>query len=324
MKSGDLVAKSDVFYLPESEGAPDVPVLTTEDGEHFAFYAPSETLVSAELTKERDDGTYEHAKTRKTLVTRRVVEADMTKKGVHFHLTSHPDVRVLSQAFKMSKSRGNVVNPDVLIKSHGADSLRLYEMFMGPLEAVKPWQTSGIEGVRRFLERAWNVSTANVTDEPAAYDDATQRLVHKTIKKVTEDVEGMRFNTAISAMMILVNHLAKLPKVPIAAARALTLILSPFAPHAGEELWQRLGGETTLAYEPWPAFDPALVKDDVIEIGVQINGKARASIQIPADADEATAKGIALDDATVKQHVDGKAIKKVIFVKGRILNLIVG
>ena len=292
-------------------------------------YTKSDVLVSAEHVKESEDGTLEDTRSHKPVVEHRITEAEMTKKGAHWVMTAHPEIRVLSQAFKMSKSRGNVVNPDDLIKSHGADSLRLYEMFMGPLEAVKPWQTSGIEGVRRFLDRAWNLCTNNVTEDAAAYDDATKRLVHKTVKKVTEDIEGLRFNTAIAQMMILVKHLGSLPKVPLEAARTLALIVSPFAPHAGEELWSRLHGDAgtatrTLAYEPWPTFDPALVKDDVIEIGVQINGKARASIAIPADADEATAKGIALDDAKVKDHIGDKAIKKVIFVKGRILNFIVG
>ncbi len=229
-------------------------------------------------------------------------------------------LEVVSVAEKMSKSRGNVVNPDDIVRSHGADALRLYEMFMGPLESVKPWQTSAIEGVRRFLDRTWNVCT-NVSDEPAA--EETQRLVHKTIKKVTEDIEAMRFHTAIASMMILVKHLGGLPQTSRAAAKTLALLVSPFAPHIGEELWERLGGSTTLAYEPWPTFDPALVKDDVVEIGVQVNGKARASIQIPADADEAAAKAIALADPKVQQWTNDKTIKKVIFVKGRILNLIV-
>jgi leucyl-tRNA synthetase len=224
-------------------------------------------------------------------------------------------------AEKMSKSRGNVVNPDDIVKSHGADALRLYEMFMGPLEAVKPWQTSAIEGVRRFLDRTWNVCT-NVTDDAA--NDETRRLVHKTIKKVTEDIEHLRFNTAISAMMILVKHLGALAGTPRESAKALALLVSPFAPHIGEELWQRLGAKELLAYEPWPEFDAALVKDDVIEIGVQVNGKARASVQIAADADEAAAKAAALADPKVQQFTDGKTIKKVIYVKGRILNLIVG
>jgi len=240
--------------------------------------------------------------------------------------TFHKDlgVEVVMVPEKMSKSKGNVVNPDDIVKGYGADSLRLYEMFMGPLEAVKPWQTKGIDGVSRFLDRTWTVCTANVTDDASAYDEETKRLVHKTVKKVGEDIEHLRFNTAISAMMILSRHLQGLKKVPAEAAKTLALIVSPFAPHIGEELWERLGASKTLAYEPWPVFDPALVKDDVVEIGVQINGKARASISIPADADEDTAKAAALADDKVKSFTDGKTIKKVIYVKGRILNLIVG
>ncbi|MFO0642808.1 MAG: leucine--tRNA ligase [Polyangiaceae bacterium] len=224
---------------------------------------------------------------------------------------------------KMSKSLGNVVNPDDVVRSHGADALRLYEMFMGPLEAVKPWQTNGIEGVARFLERVWNVATGKVTDDPSAYDDETKRAVHKCVKKVGEDIDALRFNTAISAMMILVKHLGALPAVPREALKMLVLLLSPFAPHIGEELWQRLGGASTLAYEPWPAFDPALVVDAEIEIGVQVNGKARGVIRIPAEADEATAKAAALADEKVRTFVGDKPIKKVIYVKGRIVNVIV-
>ncbi len=227
---------------------------------------------------------------------------------------------------KMSKSLGNVVNPDSVVKSHGADSLRMYEMFMGPLEAVKPWQTTNIEGVARFLDRVWNVATGKITDDPAAYDIETKRAVHKCVKKVGEDIEGLRFNTAISAMMILVKQLGQLASttgVPREAIRSLVLVLAPFAPHLAEEAWERLGGKTTLAYEPWPAFDPALVVDSEIEIGVQVNGKARASIRIAADADEATAKAAALADDKVKSFVGDKPIKKVIYVKGRIVNIIV-
>src|SRR5262249_51179779 len=151
-----------------------------------------------------------------------------------------------------------------------------------------------------FLDRVWNATTGALSDDPAAYDVETRRLVHKTVKKVGEDIEALRFNTAISAMMILVNHLSRLPSIPREAARTLVLILAPFAPHLGEEAWQRLGSASSVAYAPWPAFDPALVKDDVVEIGVQVNGKARASIQIPADADEATATALALEDARIK------------------------
>ncbi len=225
---------------------------------------------------------------------------------------------------KMSKSRGNVINPDDVVRSHGADSLRVYEMFMGPLEQTKPWQMNGIEGVRRFLDRVWNVCMGTVSDDASGYDLATRRLVHKTIKKVTEDIEALHFNTAISAMMILVKHLGGLPAVPRAAARAMALVVSPFAPHLGEELWQQLGGKTSLAFEPWPPFDPALCKDDVVEIGVQVNGKLRGVVQLAVDADETTARDAATGEPNVASHLAGKTVKKLVYVKGKILNFIVG
>ena len=224
---------------------------------------------------------------------------------------------------KMSKSRGNVVNPDDVVKSHGADALRLYEMFMGPLEATKPWQTSGIEGVSRFLERVWNLTTRPMTDDPAAYDLETKRLVHKTIEKLTGDIEGLRFNTAISQMMILVRHLGQKDPIPREAVRTLALLVSPFAPHLGEEAWARLGGAKSLAYEPWPTFDPALVKDDTVEIGVQVLGKLRGVVSLAVNADEATARAAALAEPKVAAHVEGKTVKKFIYVPGKIINVIV-
>jgi leucyl-tRNA synthetase len=225
---------------------------------------------------------------------------------------------------KMSKARGNVVNPDDVVRAHGADALRVYEMFMGPLEQVKPWQTSGIEGVHRFLDRVWNVASGTLSEDQSAMDQATARLLHKTIKKVTLDIEAMRFNTAISAMMILVRHLGSLPAVPREAVRAFALILSPFAPHLGEEIWEHLGNRQSLAHEPWPAFDPHLVVDETIEIGVQVNGRLRSTITLPADADEETARTAALAEERVRLHVEGKTVKKFIYVKGKIANFIVG
>jgi leucyl-tRNA synthetase len=225
---------------------------------------------------------------------------------------------------KMAKSRGNVINPDDVVKAHGADALRLYEMFMGPLEQMKPWQTNGIEGVSRFLDRVWHVSTGPLTKDSSAYDLPTRRLVHKTIKKVTHDIEALHFNTAVSTMMILVRHLGSLTEVPFDAARTLALLLSPFAPHLGEEIWQRLGHAATLAYEPWPEFDATLVRDETVEIGVQVNGKLRGTITIAVDADEDTAREAALADERVRAHVDGKTVKKFIYVKGKIVNFIVG
>jgi leucyl-tRNA synthetase len=235
----------------------------------------------------------------------------------------HQGVILGEDGQKMAKSRGNVVNPDDVVRAFGADALRLYEMFMGPLEQVKPWQTSGIEGVRRFLDRVWNVATGPTTTDPAAYDHATRRLVHKTIQKVGGDIVALRFNTAISAMMILIKHLGALPAVHVDAVRALALIVSPFAPHLGEELWERLGHAESLAYAPWPEFDPALVKDDVVEIGVQVNGKLRGTIKLAVDADEETAKAAALGEDRVRVQVEGKTLKKFIYVKAKIINFIV-
>jgi leucyl-tRNA synthetase len=292
--------------------------------EHLSFQDERGELVSAECAEEVPGEGWKDVTTGKELTPVKLDEEALEKKGTYFYLKSAPSVRVLSHAFKMAKSRGNVVNPDDVVKSHGADSLRLYEMFMGPLEQVKPWQTSGIEGVRRFLDRVWNVATGPTTADAAAYDHETRRLVHKTVQKVTSDIEAMRFNTAISAMMILARHLGGLEAVPLDAARTLALILSPFAPHLGEEIWQRLGGTTTLAYVPWPEFDPALVKDEVVEIAVQVNGRVRGSISVAVDADEESVRAAALAEEKVRAQVGSKAIKKAIYVKGRIINFIVG
>jgi leucyl-tRNA synthetase len=225
---------------------------------------------------------------------------------------------------KMSKARGNVVNPDDVVKGYGADALRGYEMFMGPLEQVKPWQTSGIEGVHRFLERAWNLATGPLSVAPTAYDIETRRLVHKTVRKVTLDIEGLRFNTAISAMMILVRHLSGLAEVPREAVETLALILGPFAPHLGEEIWQRLGHLESQAYASWPQFDPDLVHDQTVEIGVQVNGKVRGTITLPVDADVELAKAAALAEPRIASHLQGKNVRKVIYVKGKILNFLLG
>ncbi len=222
---------------------------------------------------------------------------------------------------KMSKSRGNVINPDHIVRDHGADVLRLYEMFMGPLEAVKPWQSGQIQGVVRFRDRVYATCTRPLSD---AIDDATRRLLHRTIKKVTGDVEAMAFNTAISAMMVLLNHLAAQPSPPREAALALILLVSPFAPHVAEELWRLTGHERSLAYEPWPAYDEALCVDDVIEVPVQVNGKVRGRVTLPKAASEADARAAALDVESVKAAMGGKLVKKLVYVPGKILNIVIG
>ncbi len=241
------------------------------------------------------------------------------------------DLVVDARAYKMSKSRGNVINPDNVVEKYGADSMRLYEMFMGPLEATKPWSMRGVEGVYRFLNRAWRIFiddraehtklAESVKDvEP---DKETLRKLHQTIKKVTEDLDGMRFNTAISAMMELSNHLNKLEAKPRSVLAPFVLILSPFAPHLAEELWQALGHEKTLAYEPWPAFDEALTKADEIEVPIQINGKLRSKVTVPADVDEETLRAAALADPRVQELIAGKQIKKVIVVPKKLVNIVV-
>jgi leucyl-tRNA synthetase len=221
---------------------------------------------------------------------------------------------------KMSKSRGNVVNPDDIVAEFGADSMRIYEMFMGPLEATKPWSTSSIAGVRRFLDRVFAVALR--ADGDAIPDDALTRLMHQTIRKVTEDIEAMRFNTAISAMMVLTNELTKLERAPAQVVEVLAKLLHPFAPHLGEEVWELLGHAPSIQNQPWPAYDPALCEEDEVEVPVQINGKVRARITLPKDATEAQALAAAQALPSVSAHLEGKTLRKTIWVRGKILNLI--
>ena len=230
---------------------------------------------------------------------------------------------------KMSKSRGNVINPDDVVSEYGADSMRLYEMFMGPLEATKPWSMNGVEGVHRFLQRAWRMmidtETGKLLDsvQDAELDEATERVLHQTIKKVTKDIEGFAFNTAISQMMIFINHMSKQAVRPKSAMEQFTLILSPFSPHIAEELWQRLGHTDSLAYEPWPAFDADKAKEKEIELAVQIKGKTKDKITIAADATEDQIQQMAMASEKVQAALDGKEPKKIIVIKSRLVNIVV-
>jgi len=263
--------------------------------------------------------------------TVRLNEDQVEKKGDGFVLKDNPSIRVDARAHKMSKARGNVINPDDVVKDYGADSLRLFEMFMGPLEQVKPWSMRGVSGVSGFLSKAWrnliddraDKTQLNpaVRDVPADRD--TLRLLHETIAKVTADLDEMKFNTAISALMVYNNHLTKLEVRPKSAVEPFVLLLSPFAPHMGEELWQALGHAETLAYEPWPKADPALLKADTIEVPVQVNGKLRSKLVVAADSDEKTLEAAALADEKIKAFIGGKQIKKVIVAKGKLVNVVV-
>jgi len=230
---------------------------------------------------------------------------------------------------KMSKSRGNVVNPDKVVVDYGADSMRLYEMFMGPLESLKPWSMHGVEGVHRFLQRVWRMiideDTGRLLDavKDADADEATLRLLHKTIKKVGDDIETFGFNTAISAMMILLNHLTKQPTRPKAVIEKFVLLLSPFAPHIAEELWEKLAHTDSLAYEPWPEYDEELIKEKEIELAVQVNGKIKDRITVPANADEEQIKQQVLASEKVTAAIAGKQPKKIIVIKSRLVNIVV-
>jgi leucyl-tRNA synthetase len=227
---------------------------------------------------------------------------------------------------KMSKSRGNVVNPDEMMDQFGADAVRLYEMFMGPLEAMKPWSTRGVEGVTRFLERVWRLM---VTEEgrlsPAVVSVTPgldhQRLLHQTIKKVTEDIEGLRFNTAISQMMVFTNEMTKAEQRPRALLEPFVLLLSPFAPHLSEELWAVLGHLPSASQQPWPRFDPALTVSDRLTIPVQVNGKLRGKIDVAADAPRDAVEQAARD--VVSEWLQGKDVKKVVYVEKKLINFVV-
>ena len=227
---------------------------------------------------------------------------------------------------KMSKSRGNVVNPDEMIDRFGADAVRLYEMFMGPLEAMKPWSTRGVEGVTRFLERVWRLMVDEAGRLSSAVVDSVppveqQRILHQTIKKVTEDIEHLRFNTAISQMMVFTNEMTKLPQRPRTLIEPFLLLLSPFAPHLTEELWSIIGNRPSISQQPWPSFDSALTVSDRLTIPVQVNGKLRGKLEVSANADRQQVQDLARQVAA--EWLTGKELKKVIYVEQKLINFVV-
>jgi leucyl-tRNA synthetase len=239
--------------------------------------------------------------------------------------------RPVSRQFgKMGKSLKNSVTPDDVCAEYGADTLRLYLMFLGPLEAMKPWSSHGIEGVHRFLRKIWRECVgedggraAKISDAPESSPE-TLRVLHETIKKVTDDLDALRFNTAISQMMILCNHLQKVDTVGLDTMRTIVQLVAPFAPHMAEELWVRLGGGPSVTYAPWPKFDPARIVSATVKLVVQVNGKMRGDVAIAPDAPESEALALAQVNEKIAPHLEGKSIRKVVYVPGRILNLVVG
>jgi leucyl-tRNA synthetase len=227
---------------------------------------------------------------------------------------------------KMSKSKGNVVNPDEIVGTHGADTLRLYEMFMGPLEASIAWSTQGLDGSRRFLDRIWRLlvdENGELAEKVQSVDSSSlEKIYHQTVKKVTEDFEGLRFNTAISQLMVFINEAYKTPVIPKDYVEGFVKLLAPICPHIAEELWSKLGHSEGVSYEAWPAFDEAKLVDDEVEIVVQINGKVKAKLMVPSDANKEALEQIAMDDTTVKEQIDGKTVRKVIAVPGKLVNIV--
>ena len=265
------------------------------------------------------------------LATVSIDEQDLEKKGESFVLKGDPAIRVESRAFKMSKSRGNVVNPDEVVREYGADSLRLYEMFMGPLEATKPWSMTGVGGVRNFLDRVWRMIVDDKAEEillasalsKTPCDEEQLRMLHQTIKRVTEDTEGMSFNTAIARMMEFTNFFTRCETRPTDAMKTFLVLLSPYAPHLCEELWKILGGSESIAHQPWPTWDESALVESSIEVPVQINGKVRSKISVAPDATKDSLLEAALADGRVQELLEGKSIVKQIVVPGRLVNLVV-
>jgi len=238
--------------------------------------------------------------------------------------TSHGIV-LAEDGRKMSKSFGNVVNPDDIVKTYGADTLRIYEMFMGPFDQGISWNTQGVKGVFRFLERVWRLNSKIKSQKSKLQlkNQKLERLIHKTIKKIDEDLENTKFNTAVSALMILVNEMEKEQAIPITYYQSLLILLSPFAPHITEELWHQLGHEDSIHNQVWPKYDSKLVKEETITLIVQINGKVRDKIEVEADISEEKAKKLTLEREKVKKWIEGKETKKIVFVPGKLINIVV-
>jgi len=239
-----------------------------------------------------------------------------------FKRLMHVGLILAEDGRKMSKRWNNVINPDEVIQHFGADSMRLYEMFMGPFSQSIAWSTNGVVGTRKFLEKVWKLQSI-INIQYLTDNKKIQTLLHKTIKKVSEDIENFRFNTAISQLMILVNSLEKAQSISVTDYQLLITILSPFAPHLAEELWQKLGNEQSIFLQKWPVADEKYLKDEEIEMVIQVNGKIRERLMVATDVTEDEIKETALENEKVKKFIEGKEIKKIIFVPEKLINIVV-
>ncbi len=360
----NYVSTPEPFYKLVNQG------LILGEMEYTVFYCQTGHPCSAaevrEVTEESSSsGTAlvgKHKTTGERLVGKRVSEDEVERRNDGFVLKGQPAIRVDGRCFKMSKSRGNVVNPDSILQEFGADAFRLYEMFMGPLEMTKPWSTKGVEGVYRFLGRVWRlfvdetseteveqaITTANASGGPVldlirlhpsvqavAPDAAQQKALHACIRKVTEDMDALRFNTAISALMIFVNEALGWKIRPAQAMGQFLLLLQPLSPHLAEELYARLRTafpaifqepltSTSIAYAPWPKYDPACLVESTLEIPVQVNGKLRDRIVVASEATDQEIEAAALAAEKAQPFLAGKSVKKVILVQRKLVNLIAG
>jgi leucyl-tRNA synthetase len=261
----------------------------------FSYQRPDKSLVPADEVEETSPGVYKENNT--DTVLEKVVA-------------------------KMSKSLKNVINPDEIIEEFGADSMRVYEMFMGPLQVSKPWSTSGMSGIYRFLDRIWRLGEERTISEEKPSKDLTKKL-HKTIKKVTSDTDTLNFNTAISQMMVLVNELYKIESLPREVWEDLILMMAPYTPHLCEELWQRAGHTNSLAKAPWPIFDEKLTIDDEIELVMQVNGKLRAKVTVARGISKDDMIAATLENDRIKPWLEGKTIIKKIAIPGKLVNIVV-
>jgi leucyl-tRNA synthetase len=227
---------------------------------------------------------------------------------------------------KMSKSKGNVVNPDDIVERFGADTLRLYEMFMGPLTESVAWSEEGLNGSRKWIERVWRLmidDNNHLRDRITMINDHKLDLIYnQTVKKVTEDYENMRFNTAISQMMVFVNEAYKADALPMVYMEGLVKLLSPIIPHVAEEIWQIMGHEETITYEAWPTYDESKLVQDTVQVILQVNGKVRSKVEVEKDLDQAELEKIALADERIQQWTAEKDIKKVIVIPNKIVNIV--
>ena len=299
--------------------------------EFTGYRATTGAAVSASDVEESPQGGFRRKGGGEVIESFKVTADQVEKSGDVFVLKDQPSIRVDSRAHKMSKARGNVVNPDAIVKEYGADALRLYEMFMGPLEAVKPWSMSGVSGVRNFLDRVWRMMIDDRTEiaalNPAVQDVEPTReqnqVLHRTIYAVTRGTDRLEFNTSIARMMEFVNFFTKESVRPKSAMERFTLLLAPYAPHLAEELWEALGHSGSLAYAPWPSCDEAYLKDDTLEIPVQILGKLRGKIVVAADATAETLEAAARAEPRIAELLAGKQIVKTVVVPGRMVNFVV-